>query len=85
MLHLPLSFFGLYTPETRLMLDAYAGFLDRLRGALPMAAPPLEGMGGIQTCSNSAVFCNRAAMVSAARNAVLAARVATTTPPMPQP
>ena len=30
MLHLPLSFFGSYTQETRLMLDAYAGFLDRL-------------------------------------------------------
>ncbi|WP_294512297.1 hypothetical protein, partial [uncultured Intestinimonas sp.] len=25
------SFFGSYTQETRLMLDAYAGFLDRLR------------------------------------------------------
>ena len=31
MLHLPLSFFGSYTQETRLMLDAYAGFLDRLK------------------------------------------------------
>ena len=29
-----ISFFGLYTPETRLMLDAYAGFLDRLGRSL---------------------------------------------------
>ncbi|MBM6975178.1 hypothetical protein [Intestinimonas butyriciproducens] len=29
-LHSLLSFFGSYTQETRLMLDAYAGFLDRL-------------------------------------------------------
>ncbi|MGO5115632.1 hypothetical protein ACTQ33_11505, partial [Candidatus Avoscillospira sp. LCP25S3_F1] len=34
LLHLPLSFFGLYTPETRLMLDAYAGFLDRLKNGM---------------------------------------------------
>ena len=33
MLHLPLSFFGSYTQETRLMLDAYARFLDRLSTA----------------------------------------------------
>ena len=30
LLRLPSSFFGLYTSETRLILDAYAGLLDRL-------------------------------------------------------
>ena len=39
---MPLSFFGLYTPETRLMLDAYAGFLDRLR-----EGPEPKGTGGL--------------------------------------
>ena len=32
MLHWPFSFFGLYTTESRLMLDAYAGFFDTLCG-----------------------------------------------------
>ena len=39
MLHLPLSFFGSYTQETRLMLDAYAGFLDRLKEAGTQEGP----------------------------------------------
>ena len=30
----------LYTPETRLMLDAYAGFLDRLREGPEFPVPP---------------------------------------------
>ena len=39
---MPFSFFGLYTTETRLILDVYARFFDRLRAAARYRAAALS-------------------------------------------